>query len=168
MPAIRISSEGWDDLEDRLTKEVVAIKLREVKLLAQQLEEASPEGGTGELKRGWLAAFRAGETTVVLINTAEDSFERVVGRGPGGSFTKRDILGLMKWVGKVLGEADPKRQRSLAYAIATRITRNGTARWRSKRNVMGYNQDGTLKRNSPVYKTLSALVRALKDEIILK
>ena len=162
---IRIRATGFDDLEQRLVDAVEKVKLEEVNKLARQLEDESPVGATGQLKRGWLVALKGRKGTVALVNVAENSLQRVVGRGPGGSFSRREIASLARWAEVVLGVSS-QDSTSTAYAIAHRIKAVGTLRWQSRENILHLQRNGRLRPSSPALKTRDAIVKRLASVVL--
>ena len=110
--------------------------------LADELQQNSPEGATGDLKKSWdvIQATRQRNTLDVrfsVINRAPESLFRVVGRAPGRIPPFHEGSSIDQWVKEKQGVSDPKERKRRRFLIARGIAREGTKRWRDKENVLG-------------------------------
>ena len=161
---IRVASSGFDGLEQRLTREVESIKVAEVEALAADLQRTSPRGATRRLQAGWLVVLR-GRRSVVLVNLAEESQERVVGHPPGGAITRERLIRLRRWVEVVLG-IPREESRAVAWFVARRINQLGTERWRTQQNILDMRRDGSLRPGSPALVAADRIARRLRGLVI--
>lgn len=126
--------------------------------LADELQQASPEGATGGLKKGWdvIASSRRRNTLDVrfaVVNKTPASLYRAIGRGPGRIPPFDEGSAIDQWVRKVQGISDPKERKSRRFLIARGIARRGTKRWRDKDNILGLDPvTGQYMSGSPVLK----------------
>lgn len=132
--------------------------------LADALQRESPEGATGDLKKGWDIEITPPQgfgfaTTIAVVNRSEASLYRIVGRGPG---RMPPILKIQQWSDKVLGLDGFTNSRRIAYAIALSIAKRGTRRWRENRNFAGLNRDGTIQRGGLIDLYTKKLLRELR------
>lgn len=145
---MKIELIGFDNLSDRVIGSFRKIKETEVNKLRQKLEDESPVGATGRLKIGWQSVF-SNDFEAVILNTAEASLFRVIGRGPGKPPP----------IGKIAPWAALKG--IPAGAVATKIAKYGTERWISGENIVGFKKrSGTeLKPNSPPLQTANEIAK---------
>lgn len=116
----------------------------------EALRRDSPVGATLELRERWrvIPARRSTvgfDTTVVIQNTADRAYNRLFGRPPG---TPPPIAPLERWVEAKRPEVTDSRK--LARAIAIKIGKLGTERYRENQPVLGINRDLTYQYDSPV------------------
>lgn len=126
----------------------------EVINLADELQRNSPEGATGDLKRGW--DVQSGKLSVTLRNRSKDAYFRVVGRKAGKFPPSKPIRA---WV---LSKGLPP---GLTYVIQRKIAEQGTERYRSGENWAGINTDGSLNPTGAIAqsaKRIGQKLRALK------
>lgn len=90
-----------------------------------------------------------------IVNTAEASLFRIVGRGPGKFPPYGDGSPLARWANAV---GIPP------FLVARAIAERGTERWRDRRNILGIDpRTGQL--NDPQNKGLQIFEKVLSDEL---
>ena len=126
--------------------------------LADELQRESPVGATGDLKAGWTVVpsrRRIGEITSSVVNTADDAFFRIVGRGPGKMPPEEPIDA---WVRSKGGGSESDRRRRV-FLIRRKIAREGTDRWRNQDNILGLKRGEGINQSDKVQKTRDRIVR---------
>ena len=117
----------------------------------QEFQENSPVGATRDLKNSWdVTAPRRESVTfdinASIVNYSASAINRIAGRGAGkmpfiGEAGGRE--GILPWVIAKGIELDPKKARAISFAIAKKIEREGTERYKAKDNWVGINSDGS-------------------------
>lgn len=106
---------------------------------AQEFQEESPVGATGDLRRGWdvipshkLPNFGS-YLSFGIVNRADRSINRIGGREPGAM---PPIEPIKAWAAAVLGDPDA------AFPVAKKIARKGTNRYIAGDNWVGIDYRG--------------------------
>lgn len=113
---------------------------------AQEFQENSPVGSTGDLKAGWSVqnspkklAFGF-EIRSNITNNSSAAINRIAGRAPG---SPPPVQPLVDWtIAKGLA-TNPKKALGIAFAIRNKIAKKGTDRYINKDNWVGINPDGS-------------------------
>ena len=110
---------------------------------ANKFSQESYVGVTGELRDSWRATYPKKEAftfTVkgAIINESDRAINRVAGRPPGKA---TPVDALVPWVQKKI-EPNPKKARGIAFAIAIKHKREGSKRFREKKNFLGIDING--------------------------
>jgi len=97
------------------------------------LETNSPRGATGELAASWqVKVSRKARNELFadgsIVNTADNAYNRIVGRAPGKAFSFEEGSALQRWCAAV---GIPP------YVVMRKIANDGTRRWRSGKNILG-------------------------------
>ena len=124
--------------------------------LADELQQQSYRGATLDLAAGWDVIPATTEPTIAdlqvsVVNNTEASFHRVVGRGPG---RRPPIEPLRRWA--VIKGVNP-------YALAIKIAREGTERWKQEENFIGFTRNGQLKPDSFIFDRVERLAGQLNE-----
>ena len=145
------STEGFEGLSDRVVKGFREIKEKEVNKLRQKLEDESPVGATGKLKMGWQSVV-SNDFEAIILNTAENSLFRTIGRGPGKPPPFGRIAPWAALKGIPTG------------AVVNKIAKFGTERWITGENIVGFKKrSGTeLKPKSPPIETANEIAKQFK------
>ena len=130
----------------------------------EELRSGSPVGATRQLQEGWQStpARKSGnvsEVSVKITNTAPNAYYRIAGRGPGGFPPSAPIEAWVRAKSLASGE---KEVRSRAFLIRRKIAREGTERWKAKRNWAGLLIGGKFAADSPVAKAENRIRKELK------
>ncbi len=133
-------------LGDDLARKVRAVIVDEMLAAADELQNKTPVGATGSLRAGWdvLEPRRSPvsfEISGSIVNTAPQALSRIAGRGQG---TAPPIAPIKSWT-----EAKGLPPKA-AWAIARKIAKSGTARWRAQDNFAGIDDRGRVKPDSPI------------------
>lgn len=120
--------------------------------LGSDLQQASPEGATGDLKRGWDVQIKS-DLSLQITNSADNALFRIRGRksgklppwGPGSE--------LAAWAEKY--DIPP-------FLLARAIARSGTQRFRDKKNFAGINPDGSAQRGGIIDQASKRLADRLR------
>jgi hypothetical protein len=123
--------------------------------LADALQQASPEGATGDLKKGWDVQVKS-DLSLLITNSADNALFRIRGRKAGKMPPFGPGSELAAWADKY---GIPP------FLVARAIARSGTQRYRDKDNFAGINPDGSAKRGGVIEqssKRLAARLRKLK------
>lgn len=113
--------------------------------LAQEFQENSPVGATGQLKASWdvqNTPYRVAwgfEVKSNIVNTSDRAINRISGRPPGAP---PPVQPLQDWVIAKGIERDPKKARGVAFAIRRKIMNEGTERYKRKENWVGIDYKG--------------------------
>jgi Bacteriophage HK97-gp10, putative tail-component len=123
--------------------------------LADELQQASPEGATGDLKRGWDVQIKS-DLSLQITNSADNALFRIRGRKAGKMPPWGPGSELAAWAEKY--DIPP-------FILARAIARNGNQRFRDKKNFAGINPDGSPQKNGIIdqaSKRLAARLRKIK------
>jgi Bacteriophage HK97-gp10, putative tail-component len=123
--------------------------------LADELQQASPEGATGDLKKGWDVQVKS-DLSLQITNSADNALFRIRGRKAGKLPPFGPGSDLAAWAEKF---GIPP------FLVARAIARRGTQRYRDKDNFAGINPDGSAKRGGIIdqsSKRLAARLRKIK------
>lgn len=136
-------------LADDIQKQVRTIIDDELVNIAAELQQASPEGATGELKAGWDVIPSSRRRNLIevqgtITNNAPAALFRVVGRGPGKFPPEQPLL---DWV-QIKLNVEPKKAKGVAFVIRRKIATKGTKSFIEKRNFAGLNPDGSYQPGS--------------------
>jgi hypothetical protein len=112
--------------------------------LADEFQQNSPVGATKELKGSWDVTRPKKQAVTFQIdasitNNSERAGNRIAGRSPGAA---PPIEPLTDWVIAKGIATEPKRARSISFAIAKKIAREGTERHQEGNNWVGISSDG--------------------------
>ena len=133
--------------------------------LVTTLSQLSYVGATGELSRSW--EFAKTKDGWIVVNTASESLQRVVGVPPGTPVTPQGINNLQRWVEVVLGVSDSGRARSIARTIATNHNSIGSERYRSEENFLMLSVDGkSLLPGSPALETADNIISEINGLVL--
>lgn len=120
--------------------------------LAQEFQENSPIGATEQLISGWDVQSTPRkipygfEVRSNITNNSDRAENRIAGREPGGmppiGNLENPESGILPWVVAKGIETNPKKARSVAYAIAMSIKERGTQRYRDQDNWVGIDHHG--------------------------
>lgn len=111
--------------------------------IANEYQQNSPIGATGQLKAGWdvdVITTNQGFTGVIS-NVSNASKYRALGRRSGKPPPTQDLI---PWVQKKI-EPDVKKAQRIAYLIGQKIAREGTQRYRENTNPFGLTREGQIK-----------------------
>lgn len=126
--------------------------------LADELQRESPVGATGELRAGWdviPARRQIGSIRSSVVNTSDNAFFRIVGRGPG---KMPPVEPIDDWVrAKAPGLSDSER-RSRVFLVRRKISLKGTERWREQDNVLGLKRGQTPDQSPKVQETRQKII----------
>ena len=158
-------SSGYEKLiRQQFTKRLSDINRiinKELKRLIAELSADSPKA-SGLLAKSWDfvndskldGQGRGLRLAIRLFNTAPQSYFRIVGRKGG---TMPPLRAIRSWC-KRKGISD-----KAAYAIARKIAKQGTKRYRTGENVLDINpKTQKFKRTSPYIRTLERILQLLK------
>lgn len=156
-------SSGYEKLIrqqfDKRLSDINRIINKELKKLVAELSADSPKA-SGLLAKSWdfvnesKLDGRGLRLAIRLFNTAPKSYFRIVGRKGG---TMPPIRAIRSWC-KRKGISD-----KAAYAIAKRIAKQGTKRYRTGENVLDIDpKTQKFKRTSPYIRTLERILQLLK------
>ena len=100
---------------------------------ANWLQANSPRGATGELAASWdIKVSRKARNQLFadgsIVNTADNAYNRIVGRAPGKQFSFEEGSALQRWCAAV--GISP-------FVVMRKIANEGTQRWRSGKNILG-------------------------------
>lgn len=100
---------------------------------ANWLQANSPRGATGELAASWdIKVSRKARNQLFadgsIVNTADNAYNRIVGRAPGKQFSFEEGSALQRWCAAV---GIPP------FVVMRKIANEGTQRWRSGKNILG-------------------------------
>lgn len=100
---------------------------------ANWLQANSPRGATGELVASWdIKVSRKARNQLFadgsIVNTADNAYNRIVGRAPGKQFSFEEGSALQRWCAAV---GIPP------FVVMRKIANEGTQRWRSGKNILG-------------------------------
>ena len=129
--------------------------------LADQLQQESPVGATGQLAAGWnvTPAKRSPATfdiRVFVTNSAPKALQRIVGQGPGPLMSPSEMDDLADW-------AEAKGMpRTVALPIAKKIAKFGTQRWRDRENFAGLDRRGRPMPGSPILEAEDEIARRVQ------
>ena len=145
-------------LHDEVANQARSIFVDEMLTAAEELQRLSPVGATGDLQRGWdVTQPRRSpvsfEIAGSVANAAPNALNRIVGRGPG---TPPPIAPLKAWV------AAKGLPAGVAYAVAKKIAKEGTDRWRSQSNFAGLTRLGKVTADSPIYAAQQRIAERIK------
>jgi hypothetical protein len=168
-PKIKIKvKSGY--LRDRVMKSAVKdIFIEELSNLTDTLKQRSYIGATQakntgiSLQQGWNFEFSESSLNKFIIraritNDSPNYVNRVAGREPG-KFPP--LKPLTDWVEVKLNIYDPKKAKAVAYVIGRKIAREGTNRYKTKKNFAGLNLDGSLQADSIIKETEKAIARRI-------
>lgn len=134
--------------------------------LAEELSQLSYIGATGELSKSWEWAKTSGGW--IVVNTASESLQRVVGVPPGTPVTQEGIDSIALWAKVVLEIDDESRARQVASQIAQNHNEFGSERWASGDNFLLLSKDGTkLANGSPVVQIVGSIVREINNIVLI-
>lgn len=133
-------------LGDEMARQVRAIVVDEMLAAADELQRKSPVGATGALQSGWdvMEPRRSPvsfEISGSITNTAPQALNRITGRGPGAV---PPLAPIRSWA------AAKGLPPTAAWAIAKKISRSGTERWRDRENFAGIDSRGRVGPDSPI------------------
>lgn len=100
---------------------------------ANWLQANSPRGATGELAASWdIKVSRKARNQLFadgsIVNTADNAYNRIVGRAPGKQFSFEEGSALQRWCAAV---GIPP------FVVMRKIANEGTQRWRFGKNILG-------------------------------
>ncbi|MEL6225341.1 MAG: HK97 gp10 family phage protein [Cyanobacteria bacterium J06627_8] len=130
--------------------------------LADRLQQASPVGATGELKAAWdviPARRQVGDIRVAVINTADNAYSRIVGRGPG-KFPP--VEPVEAWVRTKVGGSEEERRRA-TFLIRRKIAREGTERYKRKDNILRIQPRETVDKSPLIQETRERIIARIND-----
>ncbi len=113
--------------------------------LAQEFQENSPVGASGQLKASWdvqntpKRVAWGFEVKSNIVNTSERAINRIGGRAPGAP---PPVTPLQEWVIAKGIESNPKKARGIAFAIRRKIMNEGTERYKKRENWVGIDNKG--------------------------
>lgn len=143
------------DLARTFETKVQSIIEDEAIALADQLQQESPVGATGELKGGW--DVRVSRLSVTVLNTSDAALFRIRGRGPGKFPPFGEGSPLARWA--ALKGIPP-------FLVARSIARKGTKRWRDKSNFAGIDYDGKPVAGGAIDRATKRIAQRLRTEVI--
>ncbi len=149
---LRLELEGktLGDLDSQFRKKTNDIFNEAANEAVAELRAASPVGATSQLKNSWrvIPARRQSasfDTQVVVTNDAPSAFNRIFGRGPG---LQPPIQPLERWIEAKQPQLEPKVVKRRAYALARRIAREGTQRYKTQAEPLGFSRNGEFRPGS--------------------
>lgn len=112
---------------------------------AQEFQEGSPVGATGDLKAGWDISSPRKESVTFdinasIVNYSQAAKNRIAGRAPG---TPPPVSPLVDWVIAKGLASNPKKALGIAFAIRNKIAKQGTDRHIAQNNWVGIRSDGS-------------------------
>ena len=145
-------------LADDMARKVRGIIVDEMLTATDELQRKSPVGATGSLQAGWdvLEPRRSPvsfEISGSIINNAPRALNRIAGRGPG---TPPPIAPLKSWA------AAKGLPPAAAWAIARKIAKTGTERWRAQDNFAGIDNRGRIKASSPIREAERRIIQRIE------
>ena len=154
-------------LSDRLRIKAYDAIADELMETAEELKINSPIGATGELYDSWriniprrgLAGF---QINAGIANDAPNSFERIVGRGPGRMPPESPLT---DWVNATQGVSSYEEAKKTSFRVRRAIAERGTRRWREKNNFAGLSTEGKFisgGRLDQLQERIAAKIRAIK------
>lgn len=133
-------------LVDRILKSKVYDTYTDCLLeLAQEFQENSPVGASGQLKASWdvqnipKRVAWGFEVKSNIVNTSDRAINRIGGRPSGAP---PPVAPLQDWVIAKGIESNPKKARGVAFAIRRKIMNEGTERYKRKENWVGIDHKG--------------------------
>ena len=161
---LNISQSTPANLDTKFRKQVNEIFNKHTLDAVDELQRNSPVGATRELKEGWdiVPARRRSssfDVSVGITNNAPNALNRVVGRAPGKFPPEAPVLA---WVKKVI-KPEGRKAKGVAFVIRRKIAREGTERWRAKRNFAGLDLKGKPLPGSPIAKAEARIAAELNE-----
>jgi hypothetical protein len=122
-----------DNFDRHLQQSVRQTMDRQLGQLVAELRTTSPKGVSqpDSLRSGWQHAMLS-DTSALLTNDTPAAFNRLVGRPPGQEPPSAPGTPLARWA-----ESKGLKPR----AVARKIAREGTERWKSGENVLGVDRE---------------------------
>jgi len=120
--------------------------------LGSDLQEASPEGATGDLKRGWDVQIKS-DLSLLITNSADNALFRIRGRKAGKMPPWGKGSDLAAWAAKY--DIPP-------FLLARAIARNGTQRFRDQKNFAGIKPDGSAQKGGIIDQASKRLADRLR------